>query len=131
MLVFLCVLSWPGMVYFRSIPCLSWELQKRATPPAPPPSVSVVVTYIICTSLILHLFLMTLDLFVYVVLSDGDSCLGCLKIGTFFRVSMHCAVSLCWDSLNHGWRSLIIIPAYTKSDFTMTYACSMDSNKYI
>lgn len=69
-------------------------------------SVSVAVTHdITCTGLILHLsfFKMTLDLYVYVALSDGGLFSLQFLDGTFSGVSLHCAVnSFCRDSLGRG-----------------------------
>lgn len=62
-------------------------------------SVSVAVTHdIICTGLILHLFLfskMTLDLYVYVVLSAGGLFFSAVsRWNLLCGVSLHCAVTL-------------------------------------
>lgn len=60
-------------------------------------SVSVAVTHdIICTDLLLHVFFFFFnDLYVYVVTSDGGFFLSSQFLaGTFFWVSLHCAVTL-------------------------------------
>lgn len=110
MLEFLCVLSWVGVVYFRSIPYLWWDktesfkLQQRKT------SLtlnrhwnSVDVTHIICTDLILHVF-------------SNDTRLVCIccnvrwRIFTAIhfklkpcRVSLHCAVVLYQEDSRSSW----------------------------
>lgn len=113
MLVFLCVLSWVGVVYFRSIPYLSWELEAATKKDFPSLSTSVAVTHdIICTDLILHFFFKTLDLYVYVVMSDFFFLSSQFLAGTFS--GFLCTVLLLLTPVVTG-ETLFIIPAYTKS----------------
>lgn len=136
MLVFLCVLSWVGVGLF-SVHLVSIVGARSCNKERPPSlSVSVAVTHdIICTDLMLHFFFFfstTLDLYVYVVISDGGfvflflfpSCQ--FLAGTFLLflgegwVSLHCAVTFCRDSLLSLGETLFVIPAYTRSDWMIS-----------
>lgn len=133
MLVFLCVLSWVGVVYFRSIPLtiVGAGSCNKERPPSLWISVAVTTRYNLHRSPF-TLFLMTLDLYVYVVMSDGGFfCVSSLSWNLFLGFFALCCSSVV-GTRHHGWD--LYYPSIHKKwldDFTMTYACSMDINYYI
>lgn len=98
----------------------SWKLQQRET--------SLTFSLSSCnTPYNLHrshftpfIFKMTLDLYVYVVLSDGGLFSLQFLDGTFSGVSLHCAVNSFVGTLLVAGETLFIIPAYTRSDRTFS-----------